>query len=158
MKPTLCGLILVALLINPSQDFGSSDQEQNVECSPSSFLFSHDRQKSAVATVVTLQREDLRRIYCDAETLHRREIGNLIVLDKRGRSSEASVNAKETIESFLNANDMNNLWKTSWQPQVRLVTMDAIYQSPARFDRTALAAFMRKVVRPGDIVVITLTD
>lgn len=125
---------------------------------PPSSLLDSEEVRSRSAAFVLFQNEDLRTFYCTFETLTRRKTNKLAVLDNLKDGREIAVGEAETVQTFLMKSGKSDLWQRSWQPQARLITTDAIYQSPASFDPVAKAAFLHRPVQPGDILVLTLMD
>lgn len=119
---------------------------------------SSDPKERSAARVVMLQRDDFREIYCPFELLRERESKRLVVIDRRSKSSEMAISDDETVDSLLAKGRMSDLWRGSWQPQARLITKDAIYQSPASPDAERKTAFLKHLVKPGDILVIAFVD
>jgi hypothetical protein len=152
------GIVVSYFIVSPHHSFAGLEESGNVAGSPSDLFASDDQVKHGAAMVVMLQREDLRQNYCTGEVLARRKTDRLILLDNIGKSREVAIGDAKDVESILKACGMANLWRTSWQPQARLITKDAIYQSPASFDTTLKTAFLRRAIEPGDMLVVTLAD
>ena len=97
--------------------------------------------------------EDFRWIMCAYKELQSRIERRVAAVPFSKRGKEFTVSDNETVGSLLGKCGEPNMWRTSWQPQIRLITKDAIYQSPSSFDARLKEAFLKREVKPGDILI-----
>lgn len=134
------------------------DKKGMIDGSPSKMFTSNDSVRHGAAMIVLSSHEDLRRSFCTNEILSRRQTEKLALLDNFYKSQEVRIGDSETVGSMLRKAGMADLWRDSWQPQCRIITKDAIYQSPASFDLKLKEAFLHRPIKPGDMLVLALVE
>jgi len=102
---------------------------------------------------------DLRNIYCDLETIKRREQNGVFLLDTRFELStnEVKIGTNDTLRKLLNFTRYTN-WNGG--RQIRLIKRNQIIQSTymRSIGTTNWAQFLEQKIEPGDIVVFCLLD
>lgn len=134
----------------------ASDKTKAMEATPSAFYRVGDRWQRDAASLVMLERADLRGIFATKAQIDSRKQRRIAIFDRLRESREVAVAENETVASFLQRCGMVGLWKTSWQPQIRLIKEDSLLQSPGRFDADSAAQFLALPISAGDILIVTL--
>ena len=111
-----------------------------------------------VLSLIATQGDDLRRYFCEYAHLQSRIERHVAFVYRLSKNAEIPVTEHETVASMMEKAGLADLWKTSWQPQVRLVTKDAIYQSPASFNKAVRDALLKHEIRSGDILVVSMVE
>jgi hypothetical protein len=131
------------------------DKGQTVQGTPSAFYQQGDRWQRDAASLVLLERADLRGIFATKAQIDDREKRRVAILDRRGEGREVTITTAETVGSFLRKCEMPDVWKSSWQPQIRLITESSLFQSPGYFDAASAERFLALPINPGDILIVT---
>jgi hypothetical protein len=152
--PCIGMVALASLLVQPA----ISQESRVLDGSPSQLLLSGNTSEKARAAIVKLQKADFRLFYCDDAILSRRTEAKLVLLDNFRSSREIVIDKSATVRSVLQKGGLADLWKNSWQPQCRLITKDAIYQSPAWSDQHRTDIFLARSIEPADILVVSMVN
>lgn len=124
---------------------------------PSGFL--SGRSSDYTLMFVFDQLPDLRGLFCDASVTAERTKKSVCLVDSRLVASlrrEIPVDSSTTVAVMLEKMGLTN-WNGT-QPQVRLITRDALFQSSfgllGKDKERATSEFRQRRVGPGDIVVL----
>jgi hypothetical protein len=107
-------------------------------------------------TFVLIAETDLRLLFCTPAMLESRINRHVCVIDNAVTGpQEILVREGELVEDILHKRDKQ--W--SGRSQLRLVSMNTIEQTPfVRSQSTESSQLLRHVIRPGDILILTVTD
>jgi hypothetical protein len=122
---------------------------------------SADRRLSHITadTLVAFRSDDFRRAFCDYQTLQSRIERHLAFIYDLfdTRTSEVHLEEHATVGEIMQKAGLKFRGRSS-PIQYRLITKDAIYQSPTRVDKSLEEAFAGREIQAGDILILTVVD
>lgn len=117
---------------------------------PSDLRNPHVRQKTV--SFISRELDDMRLLFCGANTLKNRIDGSLCIVDDYISYREVKISEDATIGKVLAAAGR----KLHIAGQIRLITKDKIEQLPlSDVGNDGERKFLEKIISPGDILVVT---
>lgn len=106
--------------------------------------------KEETVSFVLVERSDFRLLYCTNDVLQSRIKRNMCIVDEIFNGpKELRVESGQTVLDLLKA-----LGKTQGNTQIRLITKDAIEQTPLTDVPNRRRDVLSRQIHPGDIVVL----
>lgn len=139
-------LLLIALLLRASGAPASEEPQSPSELSK--------KGKPEDVTFVLAEKSDLRMLFCDETTLKSRVSRKVCVLDDAFKGPrEIELSSGKSVRDVVSP-----LVRDAERVQIRLITANAIEQTPHPRKPDQKAVLLDRQVQPGDIVVIAAHD